>query len=117
MSLLRTPLFGDLYFMRLTPGVDTSCSTGHAPRSPRILRSARTFPSQVLKKAVASLPSGEGLELSRWRQGVNIAVLKDLSRSSSVAPILFPFFFGGCNPLKMVFPKKGFPFFPGSLNN
>ena len=35
--------------------------------------------------------------------------------SCSVAPF-FPFCFGGC-PTKMVFPKKGSPFFPGSLKN
>ena len=35
--------------------------------------------------------------------------------SCSVAPV-FPLFFGGC-PTKMVFPKKGSLFFPGSVNN
>ena len=33
--------------------------------------------------------------------------------SCSVAPILFPHFFGGCPSKKMVFPKKGSLFFQG----
>ena len=39
----------------------------------------------------------------------------DINLSCSVAPIIFPFSFGGC-PTNMVFPKKGANF-PGSLNN
>ena len=81
--------------------------------------------SQCVLAGVSSMAANENGVLSFVQMQSGIA-MSPWDRSQlywvgayhkSLAPILFPLFFGWLPKTKNGLPQKGFPFFPGSLNN